>query len=486
MKLQQLPAANGALRLSRIDARGLTLAVLCLGFLAVLVCNLPGHLSYDSVVQLHDGRTGHYHTWHPPIMAWILGLGDALLPGSALFVVMDAALLFGGLTALTLAAPRVSWAATVVAVILVASPLVLIYQGIVWKDVFFADCSVLGFICLSLADRQDGREMRWGLIASAFALFVLASLIRQNGLTAPLAGAGALTWMTVRRDGWRALGRGLGLGVSSLLVVIALVAMAGKALDTKRIDEPGAAAQFQALQAYDLIGAVAHDPAMDLSLLSRPVTGAPGLDTRVRVAAAKFYTPQRVDTLANDPGLNEELAASPEAVSAQWRYILTHDFKAYAGHRWDVFYWTVATPKLERCLPVFVGQEGPPGLLHQLGMFDQVRPQDLALEAYAVNFYDTPLYSHLFYALIAIVAAFVLLLSRHPGDAPVGFMLLGALAFTASFLVISFACDYRYLYALDVSAMVAVFHLAIRGLDLRGSRARVTPSGARSASGRRP
>ncbi len=467
MKTARDQTAGGAVSRLQVDARSLTLAVLGLGFLAVLVCNLPGHLSYDSVVQLQDGRTGRYHTWHPPIMAWALGLGDAILPGSALFVVMDAALLFGGLAALTLAARRVSWAAPVVALLLALSPLVLIYQGIVWKDVFFANCAATGFICLSLADRQDRPRPRLGLIALGFLLFVLASLIRQNGLTAPLAGAAALTWMTVRRAGWRALGRGLGLGVLALLAVLVLAALAGRALDTRRIDEPGAAAQFQALQEYDLVGAVAHHPAMDLSLLTRPGTGAPDLEKRVRLAAARFYTPERVDTLAKDPGLNEALAASPKAVSAQWRFILAHDVKAYAGHRWDVFYWTLATPKLERCLPVFVGQEGPPGLLRQLGMFDQVRPQDLALERYAVHFYGTPLYSHLIYAVIALVAAVILLISRRPGDAPMGFMLLGALAFTASFLIISFACDYRYLYALDVSAMVAVFHLAVCGLDIR-------------------
>ncbi|MHB8285259.1 MAG: hypothetical protein ACYDD1_11340 [Caulobacteraceae bacterium] len=467
MSTAQDHAAGGGVRPFRIDARSLTLAVLCLGFVAVLVCNLPGHLSYDSVVQLQDGRTRQYHSWHPPIMAWVLGLGDSILPGSALFVVMDAALLFGGLAALTLAARRVSWAAPAVALVLALSPLVLIYQGIVWKDVFFADCSAAGFICLSLADRATRSRPRLGLIALGFLLFVLASLIRQNGLTAPLAGAAALTWMTVRREGWRSLRRGLGVSVLALLAVLALVAIAGKALDTRRIDEPGAAAQFQALQEYDLIGAVAQDPSVDLSLLTRPGLGAAGLDDKVRLAAAKFYTPERVDTLSEDQGLNEALAASPKAVSAQWRFMLTRDFKAYVVHRLRVFYWTLATPKLERCLPVFIGQEGPPGLLRQLGMFDQVRPQDLALERYAVHFYDTPLYSHLVYALIAVVAAVLLLLSPRPGDAPIGFMLLGALAFTASFLIISFACDYRYLYALDVAAMVAVFHLAVGAVELR-------------------
>jgi hypothetical protein len=40
-------------------------------------------------------------------------------------------------------------------------------------------------------------------------------------------------------------------------------------------------------------------------------------------------------------------------------------------------------------------------------------------------------------------------------------MLASAVAFTASFVIISFACDYRYLYALDLSVMVAAFHLAL-------------------------
>jgi hypothetical protein len=446
----------------RIDARGLTLGVLAFGFLAVLVCNLPGHLSYDSVVQLHDGRTGRYNTWHPPIMAWVLGLCDAILPGSALFVVLDSALLFGALAALTAREDRVSWAAPVLAMALALSPLVLIYQGIVWKDVFFADCSVAGFVCLSLADRAGRQRSRIGLVVTGFLLFALAALIRQNGLIAALAGAAALVWMTVRRDGWRALSRGIGLALSALVCVAALVVITSKALDTRRIDEPGAAAQFQALQAYDLVGAVAHDPRMDLSLLTRPgLGGSPGLERRVRWAAARVYTPQRVDTLATDPGLNDAMEAAPRAVSAQWRAILAHDFQAYARHRWDVFYWTIATPNLERCLPVFVGQEGPPGLLRTLGMMDQVRPQDLAMEAYAVHFYDTPVYSHLVYGLIALAAAIFLLISPRPGDAPIGFMLLGALGFTASFFVLSFACDYRYLYALDLAAMAALFYLAL-------------------------
>jgi hypothetical protein len=40
-------------------------------------------------------------------------------------------------------------------------------------------------------------------------------------------------------------------------------------------------------------------------------------------------------------------------------------------------------------------------------------------------------------------------------------MLIAAFAFTASFFVISIACDYRYLYFLDIAALAAVFYLAL-------------------------
>ena len=69
--------------------------ILLAGFVATVAVNWPGHLSYDSILQLLQGRTGVYNTWHPPVMAWLLGLGDALVPGAGLFVAFDTALAFG-------------------------------------------------------------------------------------------------------------------------------------------------------------------------------------------------------------------------------------------------------------------------------------------------------------------------------------------------------------------------------------------------------
>src|SRR6202012_2653386 len=116
-----------------------TAGVIAAGFVFCLAADLPGHLSWDSVVQLLEGRTGRYMGWHPPFMSWLLGLFDAVLPGTALFVAFDATLFFGSLYSLVWLRPKGSWAAAAVALLIIVSPIALLYQGIVWKDVLFAD-----------------------------------------------------------------------------------------------------------------------------------------------------------------------------------------------------------------------------------------------------------------------------------------------------------------------------------------------------------
>ena len=45
--------------------------LLTAGFTVVLALNWPGQVSYDSAMQLADGRSGQYDSWHPPVMAWL-------------------------------------------------------------------------------------------------------------------------------------------------------------------------------------------------------------------------------------------------------------------------------------------------------------------------------------------------------------------------------------------------------------------------------
>ncbi|MFM8346105.1 MAG: hypothetical protein ACKOB5_16665, partial [Betaproteobacteria bacterium] len=47
--------------------------LLGLWFTAVLVINLPGHLTHDSLTQIAEGRSGFVQSWNPVFSSWVFG-----------------------------------------------------------------------------------------------------------------------------------------------------------------------------------------------------------------------------------------------------------------------------------------------------------------------------------------------------------------------------------------------------------------------------
>src|ERR1700742_2291396 len=102
-------------------------AILAAAFVLSVAVNWPGHLSFDPILQLLQGRTGVYNTWHPPVMAWLLGLFDAIRPGAGLFVAFDALLAFGALAVLA-TVRRARWASVAAAAGIALLPQLWLYQ----------------------------------------------------------------------------------------------------------------------------------------------------------------------------------------------------------------------------------------------------------------------------------------------------------------------------------------------------------------------
>ncbi|HEX4081072.1 MAG TPA: hypothetical protein VHX61_19590 [Rhizomicrobium sp.] len=444
-------------RLRRRWPRVAAAAVLVLACAASLALNWPGQLSYDSVVQLHDGRTGHYNPWHPPVMAWMLGIADSILPGTGLFILFDSVLLFAGLLSLLWLARRVSWAAAIAAAICSALPQLVLYQGIVWKDVLFADAAVAGFVLLAHAAAQWPRNgLRWLLICSGVLFLALATLARQNGAIALVLGVAALV-IIARKQGLRWRGA-LVCGIAAGTFAIGVVAIAGMALAARSTGVSGPAGQVKLLQLYDLIGEVKTDPALKLETLTR---ANPDLVQLMRSDGVRLYTPTRNDTLVGSPDLQNEFAdTGPAAISSQWLEVLLHHPLDYLRVRARVFDRVFLTPGLRQCAPYYTGIAGPPQYLKELGLKRRFRPQDAALGNYAALFVSTPVYSHAAWAALALALLVFLVRRRGPADIAIASLLAAALIFVSSFFVISIACDYRYLLFLDLSAMTALFYCA--------------------------
>jgi hypothetical protein len=432
------------------------------GFGLALAAGLPGHLSYDSVLQLLQGRTGIYNTWHPPVMAWLLGIGDALIPGTALFVLFDSILFFGAFLSLLVFTPhKPVWPSVCIALLCILSPQLLLYQGLVWKDVLFADAGVAAFACLALVARvwpKSGQRM--AALSLSVVLLGLAALARQNGLILIPIWSTALGWIAAQQTG--RVRTGVVTGSAVFVATGLLVLAATLALNVRSNGDSGPHEQLTLLQVYDLSGAVAAEPGLPLPHLAHD---EPALERIIRSQGAALYTPVRIDPLTDSPALQTVLrTADSGPISAEWQALVTGHTWLYLKQRALVFWWVLATPDIVVCRPIFVGIDGPAAEMKTLGLAPRRNALDLALAKYGMMFEGTPILSHLFFAAVAALSLGLLVRRRRPEDIAIAALLAGAFAFSASFFVISISCDYRYLYFLDLATLVALFYLS---LDLR-------------------
>lgn len=417
----------------------------------MLALNWPGQMSYDSVSQLAEARAGFYHSWHPPVMAWLMGLFDDIVTGTGLFV------LFNGLMALfafwTFAQPRRASALSVLLALLVMlTPQWLLYEGIVWKDVLFASAALAGFAALGRAVRGKAQWYVPAILALA-----LAMMTRQNGLViVPVAAAmlGVILWRRVTPR--RALG-----GALLFAGLVTIIAFSGEALLALRGDHGADAAdEIRVAQSYDLAGMLSRDPQMRLT---RMETGDAPLAQLLRTRGVALYTPVWVDPLMNDDTLHEAITAAPPGlVFGQWRDAMLAYPRLYLAHRWAVFSWVVGTPDLEACHALYTGVDGPPAVMAALGLKPVWRPQDQLHNNYGELLRGTPVFSHLLFGALALVLLVFLVWRRRDMDLVAAGLVAAALAFAMSFFVVSIACDYRYLDFLDLAAMAGALAAAAR------------------------
>jgi hypothetical protein len=432
--------------------RRIASAILIAGFAAMLALNAPGQLTYDSVMQLADGRRGFYDSWHPPVMAWLLGLFDAAVPGTLLFLVFQSALLLFALLAFLWARPRVGWAGAVIALLIVLTPQWLLYQGEIWKDILFTDSAIAGFAALALA----GRDRRWIVLAAG--LLTLAAMTRQNGVVVLPVAAAVVGMLSARRFGAR---KGWAHGGLFLVATVGLAAGGTLALAARGDGGDGAASQIRVAQSYDLAGAVVHDPALPLPTLS---ARDPHLEAVLRTKGPALYSTLHNDPFAGDDQVNDAISNAPDGVIGEaWRDdLVLHHPRLYLRTRLAVFRQVLLTPDAFNCHFSPVGIDGPPDVLKSLGLTARIRPQDQALADYARLFFATPVFSHLAWGALALVLLIVLVRRRDDADLAVAGLLAGALLFTITFVIISIACDYRYLVFLDFSAMAGALYAGAR------------------------
>jgi hypothetical protein len=441
-------------------------AVIALGGIATYAINFPGSMEDDSFVQLLEGRTASYSNWHPPVMSWLLGISDSLIgPASAWFVLFQMVVAFGALAAVLWLPKRVSRSAVVAAAGMLVLPQLFMLQAVVWKDALFADAVLAGFICLAYAGKcWNRRYLRAALITLSAVFLTLAVLTRQNGIVVLPCAVLALALIAAKFDGcWRRAWVPSG----ALLLITVVFAFSANALLQLRGDGyPAQQEQFKVLELYDITGMVNRDLDLPLSVLDRE---APQLAHVIRGEGVARWSPIMNDTLETSPRIVAALDATPAPVLArQWHQLIRDYPGEYLTVRAILFRWVFQPPDVGLCHPFHVGDQGNGSDLKELGIQPRMDRRDLMLWHYADFFqFNTPVFSHALWALVGLGLLYPLLRRRDSADLAVAALIATSFVFTATFLVISIACDYRYLYLIDLSALAGILYVAADWRELK-------------------
>jgi hypothetical protein len=438
----------------RLAPAGTVRFIVIATWLLVLALNAPGQLSSDSIYQMTEGMTGIYASMHPPVMSALLGLLYRIFPGTGLYLLVTGIPFFGALLLVSSRSrPRIL--PLIALLCLMLSPLILIYQGTVWKDILFGNLVAGSFASVTAAgtakrDGCTGASIAW--ILASIGCAALAILVRQNGaIVLPFLGLSIGSLAIGPGRVRTALSFGFGSAILAILCAWGISALVS-ATAVSQVND--IALGLRSLQQYDIAGIAAQ----------RPVTAprVPGVHPaevqQYLEALAKNYSPERDDTLGNVPELVPFDRSGDQAMSHLWWQLVSHYPLAYLVHRFQFYRWLLFPPQPGRCLPFYVGVYGPPAMLTQLGLRETVRPGDQALFRYGTLFLNSPLYWNGAWLLLA--AGLLLGFTRYlPAELPTACLLASSISIAASFLFVGIACDMRYCYVVPVAVAVALARL---------------------------
>lgn len=165
------------------------------GFGATLFVFYPGVMTYDARFVYEDIAKGTLGDWQSPVMTVLWGLIDPIAPGPASLFLLTAAIywLAFGLLAFIVARHHIGFA--IASLLLALSPPAFVFQGIIWRDVLFANLWLLAAVFAFAAASGD---TRWRLPTQSVALGLLALgvLLRPNALIAAPMLVVAILWPT--------------------------------------------------------------------------------------------------------------------------------------------------------------------------------------------------------------------------------------------------------------------------------------------------
>jgi len=442
-----LSRVAGHLALPRAVALPVLLAICAAAIAFAAALSTGGHASIDATQQIYEGQTGRSVSWNPPFMsALFAAFGASPQAGAgistAIFVAVVCILLWGApaLVAWQSRAEKVSIPAFLFALLLVFNPTVIVYAGIVWKDVLFGAMAGFSIALGLLAIGSKSFAVRVLVSLMAAALIGLLPLVRQQGwVMAPiLLGLPVLAmfWMD------RASLRLRGTGVLAVVLACVIANVVANTWAERLVKENGAGSMsqgFNSIYMFDLAGIEVYSREGPLVAL-----GAPQV---VLQELVESYDPQRIDFFDQSPTLSSFLGKKHAVLGDLWRGAVIEHPGAYATHRKEVLGALFGFVPAGSCLPVHLGIEGFEHQTTALRLAPGTDVIDARTFQITKPMFGLPIFRHWAYAAaFAGLALFSFAFRRSRTRVALLVASGSVLLFYGSFVPTAIACDFRYLF----------------------------------------
>lgn len=417
----------------------------------MLLLNLPGHLSLDSLVQIAEGQRGVFESWNPVFISIVFGQLSAWAGNPGILVLISAITLILSVRTIVHSVAPVTRLAAVVVAVLLFMPVLLIYPAIVWKDVWFAHACLAAFalMCRIRPDASMAQSLLTRL--AVLSLLAFATLSRQTGiLVSAVACVGMAGFLPLwrRRDVWVTITANSSLNILVLLTLSSLLTGLSQLAVEQRSGSPVETGVLL-LATYDIAGILNREPDASLKRFE-----AAGVETApIRKAAQETYRADRIDWL-QWPQSHAFVHMPRGQLYGQLLDLVQEHPGAYLGHRLEVYWWLLGLRQVERCAPVYLGFEVGP-LAQAAGVRQVPTTHAAGLHSYARRFFDSPLFMPAAWAVVSI-AVLAIMLRRGWILHPVAVMQAAGLAYLLSYAPIAIACDFRYTYFSTLSAHVGL------------------------------
>jgi len=320
--------------MKEIDNRGKRMIgyLICFfGFGLTLWAFYPGMLSSDSIASLGEGRSGIITDQNSPVMSYLLGALDQIIPGTGLMLIVQVAVFWIAIALIWRAVYQRSFVAGLAIVLFPFLPQILSQIPTIWKDVGMAIALLMSVALVFIAKKTGSKAAL--LLSPIFLFYGFAARLNSLPAVLPIAiwsgfVAAALFQM---RGGYTATA----IGVAYFVVMFGVVQIFNMVITEGRA-------------AYPIQFVLLHDSAAISASLNEPkfpdyITAGKGFS--MDSVKAK-YTAASIGELVyqdpNHPNVIPPLAVTADANemrslrSSWWNAVTSHPV-IYLTHRLKVF-----------------------------------------------------------------------------------------------------------------------------------------------------